>query len=276
MSLKSTVLFSSLCVAVLATPMATIFAQEQGGVPGIQPAAVETEMSEEEMIRKASTILIYNRLGQMLVQLKRDGIELDQEAGLEGARLALAGEPIGISMQDAQTIMMKMQKRAQANAAKRQAEMKVQMEALAAENKAKGNAYLAENAKKEGVKTLDNGVQYEVMVAGTGPIPKPTDKVKINYHGMFIDGKVFDSTTQPTQGQPVQPYEAPANAFVPGFNAAIQAMPVGSKWRISIPSDQAYKMGGRGMEPNKTLIFEVEMLEILDGGAEAAPAAAGQ
>lgn len=260
-------------LAVLAIPASSAFAQGEGGVPGIKPANVATEMSEEEMMKKASTILIYNRLGQMLVQLKADGIELDMEAGMEGARRALAGEPIGVSMEEAQTIMGKLQQRAQQSQQKRRTEMMAQMKELAAKNKAEGDAYLTENGKKEGVKTLDGGVQYEIMVAGTGPIPKPSDKIKINYHGMFVDGTVFDSTTAPTRGQEPKPYEAPANAFVDGFNAAVQAMPVGSKWRVSIPSDQAYKMGGRGMEPNKTLIFEIEMLEIVDSASNPAPSA---
>ncbi len=220
-------------------------------------------MSDEDLIRKASIVLVYNQLGRMLIQLKSDGIELDQEQALEGARRAIAGEPLGVSIEEARTVMMQLKKQADASQAKRQEEMMAKMKELAATNKAEGEAYLAKNATKEGVQTLEGGVQYEVMVAGTGPKPKPTDKVKINYHGTFVNGKVFDSTIEPPQGREPKPYEAPANAFVDGFNTAIQAMPVGSKWKISIPSDQAYKMGGRGMEPNKTLIFEVEMLEIL-------------
>lgn len=263
MSFRFNFLFSVLCLAAVATSSSNAIAQDQGAIPGITPAVVATELSEEEMIKKASIILVYNRLGQMLVQLKADGIDLDQEQALEGARRAIAGEPIGVSMEDAQQIMMTLQKRAQASQQKRREEMMTKMKALAETNKAEGEAYLAENAKKEGVKMLEGGVQYEVMVAGTGPKPKPTDKIKINYHGMFIDGKVFDSTIEAVRGQPVEPYVGKANIFVDGFNTAIQAMPVGSKWRVSIPSDVAYKMGGRGMEPNKTLIFELELLEIM-------------
>jgi len=258
--------------------MANVFAQEQGGIPGIKPAAVATEMSEEELTKTASLLLFYNQIAQMKMKLKGDGIALDEESALEGARRALAGEEVGVPMEKIQSVMGQMQKKVMAIRAKKQKEMEAQrevmmekMKELAAKNKAEGEAYLAENGKKEGVQMLENGVQYEVMVAGNGPKPKPTDKIKINYHGMFVDGTVFDSTVKPIQGQPVEPYVAPANAFVAGFNSAVQAMPVGSKWRISIPSDQAYKMGGRGMEPNKTLIFEVEMLEIVGANETAAP-----
>ena len=103
--------------------MANVFAQDQGGIPGIKPAAVETKMTEEEMIKKASTILIYNQLGQMLVALKQDGIELDQEAAIEGARRALAGEPLGITMDEAQSVMKNLQQKAEAGRAKLQAEI---------------------------------------------------------------------------------------------------------------------------------------------------------
>lgn len=277
MSFKSSVLLSVLSIATLAMPTAAVVAQGEGGIPGIKPAAVATEMSEEEMIKKASTLLIYNRLAQMLIQLKQDGIELDQEAGLEGARLAIAGKPpsaMGVSMADAQSIMMKLQKRSQAAQEKRQAEMMEKMKALAAKNKTEGDAYLAENGKKEGVKTLENGVQYEVMVAGTGPKPQSTDKVRINYHGTSIDGKVFDSTIEPPSGRPPEPYVSSASGFVKGFNVAIQSMPVGSKWKISIPAEAAYGLRGGGpIGPNQTIIFEVELLEIL--AEDAAPASAG-
>lgn len=264
------------CVIALAMPFSSSIAQEGAAVPGIKPAVVETKMSDEDLIKKASVVLVYNQLGRMLVQLKADGIELDQEQALEGARRAIAGEPLGVSLDEARAVMTQLQKKAQASQAKRQEEMMAKMKELAATNKAEGEAYFAENSKKEGVQTLAGGVQYEVMVKGTGPIPKPTDRIKINYHGTFVDGKVFDSTLEPRQGQPAKPYEAPANAFVDGFNTAIQAMPVGSKWKISIPSDVAYKMGGRGMEPNKTLIFEVEMLEILPSDSAPAAEAPGQ
>ena len=181
-------------------------------------------------------------------------------------------------MDDAQTIMNTLQKRAQKAQQKRREEMMVKMKALAEKNKADETAYFAENAKKLGVQTLDGGVQYEVMVEGSGPKPKLTDEVKINYHGMFIDGTVFDSTVEPPRGQEAKPSVVPLSAFaVEGFKTALLAMPVGSKWKVSIPADVAYKMGGQLMEPNKTLIFEIELLEIIPAdfapAGNAAPAA---
>ena len=278
MSFKSTVLFSSLCVAVLAAPMANVFAQDQGGIPGIKPAAVETKMTEEEMIKKASTILIYNQLGQMLVALKQDGIELDQEAAIEGARRALAGEPLGITMDEAQSVMKNLQQKAEAGRAKLQAEMMTKMKEMAAKNDAEGKAYFAENAKKPTVKTLlDGGVQYEVMVAGTGAKPQPTDKVKINYHGTYVNGEVFDSTLGIEGKKPAAPFTNSASGFVPGFNAALQSMTVGSKWKIAISGDQGYGLQGRGpIGPNQTILFEVELLEIVDGAGSGTAPSGGQ
>lgn len=275
MSFKSKSLSSILCAAVLTMATSNALAQDQGAIPGIKPAVIATDMSDEEMMKTFSLLLVYNQLAQMKMQLKGDGFELDEKMALEGARRLFEGEEVGVPMEKIQMVMSEMQKKVMAVRQKKQQEMKVkqeemmaQMKELAAKNEAEGKAYLAENAKKEGVVTLDGGVQYEVMVEGTGPKPQPNDKVKINYHGMFIDGTVFDSTIESTRGEPVEPYVAPANIFVEGFTAALQAMPVGSKWRVSIPSDKAYKMGGRGMPPNKTLIFELELLEIVSDSAD--------
>ena len=278
MSFKSNVLFSVICLAALATPVTAVVAQGTAAIPGIKPAAVATELSEAELMKKASLILFYNQVAQMKLQLDRDGIALDSKSALEGVRRALEGEEVGVPIDDIKAVMTQMQKKVMAIRASQQKEMEAQreemmakMQELAAKNKTAGEAYLAENGKKEGVKTLANGVQYEVMVAGTGAKPKPTDKIKINYHGTAIDGKVFDSTIKPPGGRPAEPYVSSASGFVKGFNAAVQEMPVGSKWKVTIPSDLAYGLRGGGpIEPNQTIIFEVELLEILAEG-EAAP-----
>jgi len=128
------------------------------------------------------------------------------------------------------------------------------------ENAEAGAAFLAENAKRDGVTTLASGMQYEIMKAGDGPKPSATDKVTTHYHGMLIDGKVFDSSVQ--RGEPAT---FPVNGVIAGWIEALQLMPVGSKWKLFIPSDLAY--GGRGagqdIGPNATLVFEVELLAIV-------------
>ncbi len=262
MSFKTFCSFTMVCMVVSTMPFSSVVAQQGAGIPGIKPAAVATEMSDEEIIQKASYLLGFNAMRGMATELKARGITLSNEQVLEGARKALAGEEVGVPMAEIQMVMEGFQKKVQEQQKIQQAKMMADMKKAADENKAKGDAFMAENAKKDGVKTL-NGIQYEILKEGTGPIPSETDRVRINYHGMLLDGTVFDSTTAPPNPQrPAKPYDSAANAFVPGFNTAIQAMPVGSKWKIVIPPNLAYGMQGPG-GPNQTLIFEVELLEIL-------------
>ena len=122
-----------------------------------------------------------------------------------------------------------------------------------------GEEFLASNKTKSGVVTLPSGLQYEIIKAGTGPKPTAEDQVKCHYTGTTIDGKVFDSSVQ--RGEPAV---FPVNRVIPGWTEALQLMPVGSKWKLYIPSALAYGERGAGQDikPNSTLIFEVELLEI--------------
>ncbi|HEX5103043.1 MAG TPA: FKBP-type peptidyl-prolyl cis-trans isomerase [Pirellulaceae bacterium] len=126
-----------------------------------------------------------------------------------------------------------------------------------------GATFLAANKAKKGVKTTDSGLQYEVLKAGTGTVsPKKTDVVRVHYHGTLIDGKVFDSSVERKE-----PAEFPVNRVIAGWTEALQLMKVGDKWKLTIPADLAY--GERGtpggpIPPNAVLVFEVELLEIVD------------
>lgn len=126
-------------------------------------------------------------------------------------------------------------------------------------NKQKGELFLAENAKKENVVTLPSGLQYEILTEGDGAIPTATDTVNCHYHGTLIDGTVFDSSVQ--RGQPAT---FGVTQVIKGWVEALQLMPVGSKWRLFVPSDMAYGKQGAGndIQPNAALIFEVELLGI--------------
>ena len=136
----------------------------------------------------------------------------------------------------------------------------------ATENAEKGKKFLEENAKKSGVDTLANGIQYKIIKKGEGAKPAATDMVKVHYRGTLIDGTEFDSSIK--RGEPV---EFPLNRVIPGWTTALQQMPVGSKWEIFIPSDQAYGPRGNGsIGPNETLIFEVELLDIVTPDAKEA------
>ncbi|MDD2512676.1 MAG: FKBP-type peptidyl-prolyl cis-trans isomerase [Proteiniphilum sp.] len=132
-------------------------------------------------------------------------------------------------------------------------------EEMLTRNMEEGKAFLAENSKKEQVVTLPSGLQYEVLKEGIGAKPGSTDKVKCHYHGTLLDGTVFDSSVQ--RGQPAV---FGVNQVIKGWVEALQLMAVGSKWRLFIPSHLAYGEQGAGnsIEPNSSLIFEVELLGI--------------
>jgi FKBP-type peptidyl-prolyl cis-trans isomerase FklB len=130
----------------------------------------------------------------------------------------------------------------------------------AVEGKKEGAVFLEENKTKPGVVSTPSGLQYIVLKEGTGPKPLATDKVKCNYEGKLIDGTVFDSSDK--QGHPI---EFAVGGVIRGWTEALQLMAVGSKWRLFVPSDLAYgdQQMGPDIKPGSTLIFEVELLEIV-------------
>lgn len=127
-------------------------------------------------------------------------------------------------------------------------------------NKKAGEEFLAINKEKPGVVTLPSGLQYQILKKGEGSIPKATDQVTCHYHGTLIDGRVFDSSVD--RGQPAT---FGVTQVIPGWVEALQMMPVGSKWKLFIPSNLAYGERGAGesIEPNSALIFDVEILNIV-------------
>ena len=127
-------------------------------------------------------------------------------------------------------------------------------------NREAGEEFLQINKGKPGVVTLPSGLQYQILTKGEGKIPTATDQVKCHYHGTLINGTVFDSSVQ--RGTPAT---FGVNQVIKGWVEALQLMPVGSKWRLFIPSDLAYGKAGAGqsIEPDSTLIFDVEVLDIV-------------
>ncbi|MBC9912198.1 FKBP-type peptidyl-prolyl cis-trans isomerase [Chitinophaga varians] len=129
-----------------------------------------------------------------------------------------------------------------------------------AKNREASDKFLAENKTKPGVVTLPSGLQYQVLKEGNGPKPTINDKVKTHYHGTLIDGTVFDSSVE--RGEPIS---FPVSGVIRGWTEALQLMPVGSKWRLFIPSDLAYGDRGAGAKigPGAALVFDVELLDIV-------------
>ncbi len=124
-----------------------------------------------------------------------------------------------------------------------------------------GEKFLEENKKRSGVVTLPDGMQYEIVTKGTGVIPKATDTVKANYIGTLIDGKEFDNSYK--RGEPLS---IPVSGVIRGWTEALEMMPVGSTWKLYIPSDLAYgDRGAGGVIPGgATLIFTIELLDIVN------------
>lgn len=127
-------------------------------------------------------------------------------------------------------------------------------------NKEAGEEFLKINAHKRGVTTLSSGLQYEILTEGNGDRPKLTDTVRCHYHGTLINGVVFDSSMD--RGEPA---EFPLQGVIKGWTEILQLMPVGSKWKVTIPSDLAYGDRGAGqhIQPGSTLIFVIDLLAIV-------------
>lgn len=183
---------------------------------------------------------------------KRQSVDLDSKALAAGIADGLSGGKPLLTEDEVRKVLAQFQQQMAAKA--QQAAQQ-----LAEKNQKAGEAFLAENKKKKGVITLPSGLQYQVIKAGTGKIPKATDTVTTHYRGTLIDGTEFDSSY--TRGEPAS---FQVNGVIKGWTEALQLMKVGSKWQLFIPSNLAYGPQGAGqvIGPNATLIFEIELLSI--------------
>ncbi len=196
-------------------------------------------------------------IGKSLEKQEELGINLDKNLVIAGFKDGINGQ--AKLDQEAMTAVLQALDKQAVEAAQAKAEK----EAEAA--KAVGAKFLEENGKRDGVTTTDSGLQYEVITQGEGDKPAATDRVKVHYEGTLIPaageekGKVFDSSYE--RGQPLT---FPLNGVIKGWTEGLQLMPVGSKYRLYIPSGLAYGERGAGQDipPNATLIFDVELLDI--------------
>lgn len=189
-------------------------------------------------------------------QLGQQGLKIDAESFAQGAKDGIAGAKPKYTEAELEAAYKAFQAHMAGAEAKREGEMKAGGEKA----KTEGAKFLADNGKREGVTTTASGLQYEVMKKGDGPKPVPTDRVNVHYHGTLLSGKVFDSSVD--RGQPIA---FGVQEVIKGWTEALQLMPVGSKWKLFIPSEIAYGANGAGGDigPNETLIFEVELLGIV-------------
>lgn len=184
--------------------------------------------------------------------LKRQGIDVNPAALGQGIKDAMTGAKTQMSESEMRETIEAFRKDM---IAKQIEKAKTDGE----KNKKEGEAFLAENGKKQGVKTLPDGLQYKVIKEGSGKSPRAGDTVTVNYRGTLINGKEFDSSYK--RGEPAT---FPVKGVIPGWTEALQLMKTGSKWELFIPSSLAYGERGAGQDigPNSTLIFEVELISI--------------
>jgi FKBP-type peptidyl-prolyl cis-trans isomerase FkpA/FKBP-type peptidyl-prolyl cis-trans isomerase FklB len=231
LSLRSALLSVSVAMALAVAPLAV---------------AVDKLTTEKDKVSYMVGMDLANNLGQIKS-------EIDIEILVQALKTQLAGGKTLLTAEEAGQVRSEFMRRLQAQQEGQQRER-------AEKNKAEGDAFLAANKDKPGVKVTASGLQYQVMREGEGAKPTTNDQVKVHYLGTLIDGTKFDSSYD--RGEPAQ---FPLNGVIAGWTEALQLMPVGSKYKLFIPSNLAY--GDRGtpgpIGPNATLIFEVELLEIL-------------
>ncbi|MBB6056228.1 FKBP-type peptidyl-prolyl cis-trans isomerase [Tolumonas osonensis] len=203
-------------------------------------------MSKFETTGQQACYGIGRQIGQQLSEQSFEGFELS--AVFQGIEDAINNAPFAVSHEQIGEAFRILNETMAAEEAKRAETMK-----------AAGAEFLVENAKRPEVKVTESGLQYEVLVAGSGKQPAASDKVRVHYHGTFTDGQVFDSSVQ--RGQPA---EFPVGGVIAGWVEALQLMSEGAKWKLFIPHNLAYGERGAGsIPPFSTLVFEVELLNVL-------------
>jgi len=177
-------------------------------------------------------------------------LEVDLDLVVQGMKDVLSGKKLLLSDDELRATMTAFQEEMR----RKHMEQKTK---AAGDNKKLGDDFLAANKKKEGVVTLDSGLQYKILKAGKGQKPTEENTVDVKYRGTFIDGKEFDSSKDGAATFKV-------GGIIPGWREALKLMPVGSKWQLVIPPSLAYgeKGAGRTIGPNATLVFEVELVAI--------------
>lgn len=205
--------------------------------------------SKQDSLSYAFGIVNYNAL-------KQDSLLLDPMIVAKAMMDGKAGKPLMVDDAARNYIMGFIKVREAEKAAKKAETDKVKYKDYIQQNE----AFLATNKAKAGVTTTASGLQYEVIKMGTGPKPTAQNTVKVNYTGTLIDGTEFDSTTKRNE-----PAVFPVSGVIPGWTEALELMPVGSKFKLVLPTAIAYGASGAGqvIKPYSTLIFEVELLEIV-------------
>ena len=231
--------------------------QEEAKKEEVTAAApvLETEIQKQAYGLGASMGMYMNR---SLEQQAAFGLELDKDIIVRGFIESVDGKS-ALTQEEIQKLLSDLE----ANAQEKQ---KAQASKAAEDSLAEGKKFLEDNAKKEGVKVTESGIQYVVLTEGEGAKPVATDTVTVHYKGTFLNGEEFDSSYSRNQ-----PAVFPLNRVIAGWTEGVQLMSVGAKYKFTIPSDLAY--GPNGNPPripgNSVLEFEIELLEIQQAAAPA-------
>jgi FKBP-type peptidyl-prolyl cis-trans isomerase len=225
-------------------------------VPSSLPAGAKNFKTVDQEIGYA----IGFNLGQQLNGWELGPKDFDVDGMVKGVQDIAAGKPALLTTNEVSDALKALQaKITDKQAAKRKQQEAVFKEESAKDNLKEGTDFMAKNKSAPGVVTLPNGMQYSVITAGTGPKPKPTDTVDVNYRGTFLDGKEFDAS------HPGNPLICNlTGGVIDGWLYVLKLMPTGSKWKVFIPPDLAYHAQGQppAIPPNTTLVFEMELVSI--------------
>jgi FKBP-type peptidyl-prolyl cis-trans isomerase len=221
------------------------------------PAVAQQKVTKLETEKQKVSYMVGMMFGQQLGSIKD---EIDLEIVAQAMSTTVTGGDLLMTQEEAQQVSQEFSR-------KMQGKMEAERKAAADANKAAGDKFLAENKNKPGVKTTASGLQYQIVREGRGPKPTANDTVRVHYTGTLLDGTKFDSSLD--RGQPA---EFPLSGVIPGWTEGLQLMPVGSKFKFWIPANLAYgEQGTPGpIGPNQTLVFDVELLEIVKPAGAAA------
>jgi len=220
-------------------------------VIGMTLISVGVQAGEKAELEDDNALINYSLGYQIGGDLKRQQVEVNREALLQGIEDAVAGSEPAMSQAAMRAALIALKRKVMAQQHEAQA-------AAAKKNQEAGEAFLAANAKKDGVVSLPSGLQYRVIEAGTGSQPKADDTVTVHYRGTLIDGTEFDSSYSRNK-----PATFRADRVIEGWREALQLMQEGAKWELFIPAKLAYGEKGAGkIQPNSTLVFEVQLIKV--------------
>jgi FKBP-type peptidyl-prolyl cis-trans isomerase FkpA len=242
---------------LIALALVAVVGCNEKAVEEVKAPVLDTEVQKQAYGLGASIGMYMQR---NLEEHDKLGLTLDKELIVRGFVDSIDGKAV-IEKEEIQALLMNL------DASMKE---KQQAAAIAASESslADGVKFLADNAKKEGVTVTESGIQYVVLTAGEGDTPLATDTVKVHYKGTFLNGETFDSSYD--RGEPAV---FPLNRVIKGWTEGVQLMPVGAKYKFTIPADLAYGPNGNppNIPGNSVLEFEIELLEIQK--ADAAPKA---